>query len=74
MAKKHKYPGLSPGEMAKKHECPFDCGGYFIVRGKEKVGILKCLLFSIILDLFFKCDEFIGNSYPRARLPEQIGC
>ena len=35
--------GLSEAEMAEKKECPYDCGGYFIVRGIEKV-CLKTLL------------------------------
>ncbi|KAI9563545.1 hypothetical protein GHT06_011008 [Daphnia sinensis] len=33
--------GLSPAEMAKKNECPYDCGGYFIVRGNEKVILIQ---------------------------------
>jgi hypothetical protein len=27
--------GLSPGDMAKKNECPYDAGGYFIINGIE---------------------------------------
>ena len=29
--------GKSAAEMAKMNECPYDSGGYFIVRGNEKV-------------------------------------
>ena len=38
--------GILPAEMAKKNECPYDAGGYFIVRGNEKVnGHIQDLLF-----------------------------
>ena len=40
--------GISPAEMAKKNECPYDCGGYFIVRGNEKVFSNNFLLFIFI--------------------------
>ena len=61
--------GLESGEMAKKNECPYDCGGYFIVRGNEKVGSLP--KFSIlpvgICDSCLSPALFLGNSYSRAR-------
>ena len=31
----------SEGEMASKGECSIDCGGYFIVRGVEKVILVQ---------------------------------
>ncbi|CAC5416979.1 RPC2 [Mytilus coruscus] len=33
--------GKSPAEMAKLNECPMDPGGYFIVRGVEKVILIQ---------------------------------
>ncbi|PVD29148.1 hypothetical protein C0Q70_11745 [Pomacea canaliculata] len=33
--------GKSPAEMAKLNECPMDPGGYFIVRGTEKVILIQ---------------------------------
>ena len=38
---------LLPAEMARKDECPYDCGGYFIVRGNEKVGIVFVVNFNV---------------------------
>ena len=31
----------SPSEMSKLNECPMDPGGYFIVRGVEKVILIQ---------------------------------
>ena len=31
----------SPAEMAKLNECPMDPGGYFIVKGVEKVILIQ---------------------------------
>lgn len=33
--------GKSPAEMANLNECPMDPGGYFIVRGTEKVILIQ---------------------------------
>ncbi|XP_033741711.1 DNA-directed RNA polymerase III subunit RPC2-like isoform X2 [Pecten maximus] len=33
--------GKSPAEMAKLNECPMDPGGYFIVKGNEKVILIQ---------------------------------
>ncbi|XP_052807521.1 DNA-directed RNA polymerase III subunit RPC2-like [Mya arenaria] len=33
--------GKSPAEMAKLNECPMDPGGYFIVKGTEKVCLIQ---------------------------------
>ena len=33
--------GKSPAEMARLNECPMDPGGYFIVRGTEKVCLIQ---------------------------------
>ncbi|XP_076466133.1 DNA-directed RNA polymerase III subunit RPC2-like [Babylonia areolata] len=33
--------GKSPAEMAKLRECPLDPGGYFIIRGTEKVILIQ---------------------------------
>ena len=33
--------GKSPAEMAKLNECPMDPGGYFIVKGVEKVILIQ---------------------------------
>jgi len=33
--------GKSPAELAKMNECPLDPGGYFIVRGTEKVILVQ---------------------------------
>jgi hypothetical protein len=60
--------------MARKNECPYDCGGYFIVRGNEKVwieflGFMQC--FKKNLTTIFVYIFCVGYSYPRARLQEQ---
>ena len=46
--------GILPAEMAKKNECPYDCGGYFIVRGNEKVykNLSRSILVSLNLYVF----------------------
>ncbi len=31
--------GKSEGELAALKECPYDPGGYFVVKGVEKVGL-----------------------------------
>ncbi len=33
--------GKSPAELAKLQECPYDPGGYFVVRGSEKVILIQ---------------------------------
>ncbi|PIK44762.1 putative DNA-directed RNA polymerase III subunit RPC2-like, partial [Apostichopus japonicus] len=33
--------GKSPAELAKLNECPLDPGGYFVVRGSEKVILIQ---------------------------------
>ena len=33
--------GKSPAELAKLNECPLDPGGYFIVKGVEKVILIQ---------------------------------
>lgn len=33
--------GKTPAEMAKLNECPLDPGGYFVVRGTEKVILIQ---------------------------------
>ena len=33
--------GRSAAEMAKMNECPYDSGGYFIIRGIEKVILIQ---------------------------------
>lgn len=33
--------GKSPAELAKLNECPMDPGGYFVVRGNEKVILIQ---------------------------------
>ena len=33
--------GKTPSEMAKLNECPIDSGGYFIVKGVEKVILIQ---------------------------------
>lgn len=51
--------GISPAEMAKKNECPYDCGGYFIVRGNEKVfSFIIFSLFILVLTIFDICRLF----------------
>lgn len=37
--------GKSEAELAMLKECPYDPGGYFIIRGTEKVNILTALYF-----------------------------
>ena len=44
----------SHAEMAKKNECPYDCGGYFIIKGNEKVK------FSVILKSHFFFNQFLN--------------
>ena len=38
------------GAFAEKNECPHDCGGYFIVRGNEKVNGLRSICVLILLN------------------------
>ena len=33
--------GKTPAELAKLNECPIDPGGYFIVKGVEKVILIQ---------------------------------
>lgn len=35
-------------ELAHVNECPYDPGGYFVIRGTEKVGPLQCKVFPIV--------------------------
>lgn len=44
--------GKSDAELAQLKECPYDPGGYFIIRGTEKVICSKCLR----LTLFYKFE------------------
>lgn len=60
--------GLSPAEMAKKNECPYDCGGYFIVRGNEKVALIFINGLHCIVTI---ANWILGYSYSRADVKKQ---
>lgn len=36
--------GKSEAELADMKECPYDPGGYFVVKGVEKVCVFVCVL------------------------------
>jgi DNA-directed RNA polymerase beta subunit len=63
--------GILPAEMAKKNECPYDCGGYFIVRGNEKV-------FQNIFEIDFLVSlnflNLLGDFDSRANVQESYDC
>ena len=50
--------GKSDAELAQLKECPYDPGGYFIIRGTEKVrfnGVLLLFCGSRYYDKFILC-------------------
>jgi hypothetical protein len=51
--------GKSQFELAKMNECPHDPGGYFIVKGQEKVRLLS----NIVLNRINMCIFFNGTNY-----------
>lgn len=68
--------GKTPAELAKLNECPLDPGGYFVVRGTEKVILIQEQLSKnrIIVDVDRKgtvgCSvQRYDNSKYKAALP-----
>lgn len=58
--------GISPAEMAKKNECPYDCGGYFIVRGNEKVCSHIASKLHLLKELCFLGDFNSGTNVKKS--------
>jgi hypothetical protein len=49
-------------ELASMNECPLDPGGYFIVKGQEKVKT-KAKLGSFLINLLEFCTDFIHGKW-----------
>lgn len=61
--------GKSPAELAHLKECEYDPGGYFIVKGNEKVILMHEQLSKVCVNLVLCPDPFSQHRSATAHLP-----